>query len=102
MKDIHRAQETSPHKRKSLNERVKIFEMDEKVTFSEQLEENLPVAKYVKEKGFDAYGFDISQKAMERAEKTAAIRKAAFDNDEYPYLCGPHPNMVGTVVVTES
>lgn len=21
---------------------------------------------------------------------------------EYPYFCGPHPNMVGTVVVTES
>jgi UDP-N-acetyl-D-mannosaminuronate dehydrogenase len=62
----------------------------------------LPVAKYVKEKGFDAYGFDISQKAMERAEKPAAIRKPTFDNDEYPYLCGPHPNMVGTVVVTES
>jgi hypothetical protein len=41
MKDIHRAQETSLHKRKSLNERVKIFEMDEKVTFSEQLEENI-------------------------------------------------------------
>jgi quinol monooxygenase YgiN len=41
MKDIHRAQETSPHKRKSLNERVKIFEMDEKVTFSAQLEENI-------------------------------------------------------------
>lgn len=41
MKDIHRAQETSPHKRKSLNERVKIFEMDEKLTFSAQLEENI-------------------------------------------------------------
>jgi UDP-N-acetyl-D-mannosaminuronic acid dehydrogenase len=35
----------------------------------------LPVAKYVKEKGFDAYGFDISQKAMERAEKIAGIRE---------------------------
>lgn len=41
MKDILRAQETSPQKRKSLDERVKIFEMDEKVTFSEQLEENI-------------------------------------------------------------
>jgi hypothetical protein len=41
MKDIHRAHETSPHKRKSLNERVKIFEMDEKVTFFAQLEENI-------------------------------------------------------------
>jgi UDP-N-acetyl-D-mannosaminuronic acid dehydrogenase len=36
----------------------------------------LPVAKYVKEKGFDVYGYDISQKAMQRAEKIAAIKKA--------------------------
>ncbi|MBA3978774.1 MAG: hypothetical protein H0X50_11395, partial [Nitrosopumilus sp.] len=28
----------------------------------------LPVAKYVKEKGFDAYGFDINEKAMEVAQ----------------------------------
>ena len=35
----------------------------------------LPVAKYVKERGFDAYGYDISPKAMDRAEKTAAIKK---------------------------
>jgi UDP-N-acetyl-D-mannosaminuronate dehydrogenase len=36
----------------------------------------LPVAKYVKERGFDVYGYDISQKAMQRAEKIAAIKKA--------------------------
>ncbi|MGC2570735.1 MAG: hypothetical protein WA364_04415, partial [Candidatus Nitrosopolaris sp.] len=32
-----------------------------------------PVAKYVKERGFDTYGYDISTKAMERAEKIAGI-----------------------------
>ena len=36
----------------------------------------LPVAKYVKERGFDTYGYDISAKAMERAEKIAGIKKA--------------------------
>ena len=34
----------------------------------------LPVAKYVKERGFDTYGYDINPKAVEIAEKTAAIK----------------------------
>jgi UDP-N-acetyl-D-mannosaminuronic acid dehydrogenase len=34
----------------------------------------LPVAKYVKERGFDTYGYDISIKAMEYAEKIAGIK----------------------------
>src|SRR5437660_9334961 len=37
----------------------------------------LPVAKYVKERGFDTYGYDISPKSVEMAQKTAAIEKAA-------------------------
>jgi UDP-N-acetyl-D-mannosaminuronate dehydrogenase len=36
----------------------------------------LPVAKYVKERGFDTYGYDISPKAVEIAQKTGAIEKA--------------------------
>src|SRR5947208_3685086 len=36
----------------------------------------LPVAKYVKERGFDTYGYDISTNAMDRAEKIAGIKKA--------------------------
>jgi UDP-N-acetyl-D-mannosaminuronic acid dehydrogenase len=36
----------------------------------------LPVAKYVKDRGFDVYGYDISTRALERAEKTAGIKKA--------------------------
>jgi len=45
----------------------------------------LPVAKYVKERGFDTYGYDISITAMERAERIAGIKKAdeaIFDNSE--------------------
>ena len=48
----------------------------------------LPVAKYVKERGFDAYGYDISPKAMERAEKTAGIKKATdFSEFDVYILC---------------
>jgi UDP-N-acetyl-D-mannosaminuronic acid dehydrogenase len=41
----------------------------------------LPVAKYVKEKGFDTYGYDISQKAMEIAESNYGIKKATTFKD---------------------
>ena len=38
----------------------------------------LPVAKCVKAKGFDdVYGYDVSPKAVDRAEKIAGIKKAA-------------------------
>jgi UDP-N-acetyl-D-mannosaminuronic acid dehydrogenase len=36
----------------------------------------LPVAKYVEEKGFDAYGYDINEKAMQIAESNYGIKKA--------------------------
>jgi UDP-N-acetyl-D-mannosaminuronic acid dehydrogenase len=35
----------------------------------------LPVARYIKEKGFDTYGYDISMEAMERAQKISGIKK---------------------------
>ncbi len=41
----------------------------------------LPVAKYVKEKGFDAYGYDINEKAMEVAESNYGIKKASNFKD---------------------
>ena len=46
----------------------------------------LPVAKYVKEKGFDAYGYDLSHKAIERAERIAAIKKATNFSDFDVYI----------------
>jgi len=45
----------------------------------------LPVAKYVRERGFETYGYDISTEAMNRAEKTAAIKMASDDFRESNY-----------------
>jgi UDP-N-acetyl-D-mannosaminuronic acid dehydrogenase len=48
----------------------------------------LPIAKYVKEKGFDTYGYDIEQKAIERAEKIASIKGAdSFSNFDVYIIC---------------
>jgi UDP-N-acetyl-D-mannosaminuronic acid dehydrogenase len=48
----------------------------------------LPVAKYVKERGFDTYEYDISPKAVEIAEKTAAIKEAVnFSDFDVFILC---------------
>ena len=33
----------------------------------------MPVAKYVKERGFEAYGYDVNPKAMDFAEQVAGI-----------------------------
>jgi len=46
----------------------------------------LPVANYVKEKGFDAYGYDISPLAMDRAEKLAGIKIANDFSDFDVYI----------------
>lgn len=44
----------------------------------------LPVAKYVRERGFETYGYDISTEAMKRAEKTAAIKMVSdFGESNY-------------------
>jgi UDP-N-acetyl-D-mannosaminuronic acid dehydrogenase len=48
----------------------------------------LPVAKYVKQRGFDTYGYDLDPKAVEIAEKTAAIKKAVnFSDFDVFILC---------------
>ena len=48
----------------------------------------LPVAKYVKERGFDTYGYDIKQNAIERAEKVASIKRADnFSNFDIYIIC---------------
>jgi UDP-N-acetyl-D-mannosaminuronate dehydrogenase len=66
---------------KYLDYRFKQPELDRSILFDKILviglgQLGLPVAKYVKDRGFDVYGYDISTKALERAEKTAGIKKA--------------------------
>ena len=43
----------------------------------------LPVARYVKQRGFDTHGYDVSPKAVELAQKTAAIENATTNFSEY-------------------
>ncbi len=48
----------------------------------------LPVAKYVKKRGFDVYGYDINPEVMNKAEKTEGIKKAtSLDNFDVFILC---------------
>jgi UDP-N-acetyl-D-mannosaminuronic acid dehydrogenase len=48
----------------------------------------LPVARYVKKRGFDVYGYDIDPKVMDNAERTEGIKKAtSFDNFDVYILC---------------
>src|SRR4051812_35838235 len=47
----------------------------------------LPVAQFIKEQEeFDVYGYDISSKAMDRAQTTAGIKKATSFSDFDVYI----------------
>jgi len=55
----------------------------------------LPVAKYVKEKGFEVYGYDANIEAIDKAERIAGIKKAddLSDFDMYILCISTHsPN----------
>ncbi|CAN5715205.1 hypothetical protein BH23THE1_BH23THE1_21710 [soil metagenome] len=41
----------------------------------------LPVAKYVKEHGFDTYGYDINQKTMQSSEANYGIKQVTNFGD---------------------
>jgi UDP-N-acetyl-D-mannosaminuronic acid dehydrogenase len=48
----------------------------------------LPIAKYVKKRGFEVYGYDVNPKAMDFAEQAAGIRKARnFGEFDVYILC---------------
>jgi len=51
-------------------------------------QQGLPVAIYVKERGFETYGYDVNPKAMDFAEQTAGIKKASnFGEFDVYILC---------------
>lgn len=49
----------------------------------------LPVAKYVNEKGFDAYGFDISDRACEYAKVAGIQQTDTFSGFDVYIICVP-------------
>ena len=61
----------------------------------------LPIAKYVKERGFDTYGYDIEQKAVERAEKVASIKRADSFSDFDVYIICVSTHKPGDIFVPQ-
>ena len=70
----------------------------------------LPAAKYVKEKGFEVFGFDASLEAVDRAEKLGGIKKAHDfgDYDAYIICISTHahedmfsPNIEGVLSIAD-
>jgi UDP-N-acetyl-D-mannosaminuronic acid dehydrogenase len=48
----------------------------------------LPVAQYVKQRGFDTYGYDMNTRAIKNAESNACIKRASnFSNFDVYILC---------------
>jgi UDP-N-acetyl-D-mannosaminuronate dehydrogenase len=72
---------TNPSKSNKLNvQRLNILR-NEKVVIIGLGQLGLPVAKYVKEHGFDTYGYDINQKTMQSAETNYGIKQATNFGD---------------------
>jgi UDP-N-acetyl-D-mannosaminuronic acid dehydrogenase len=67
----------------SINQEIHSFE---KVLVIGLGQLGLPVAKYVREKGFDTYGYDVSETAKEKAERIADIKKATNFRDIDVYI----------------
>jgi UDP-N-acetyl-D-mannosaminuronic acid dehydrogenase len=70
----------------------------------------LPAAKYVKEKGFDVFGFDVNVEAVNRAERIEGIKRAQDfrDFDAYVICISTHapedmfsPNIEGVLSIAD-
>ena len=67
---------TNPITSNMLNAQMLNALKNEKVVIIGLGQLGLPVAKYVKEHGFDTYGYDINQKTMQSAEANYGIKQA--------------------------
>jgi UDP-N-acetyl-D-mannosaminuronic acid dehydrogenase len=74
----HRAELVKVDNQINIHEKPGIFE---KVLVVGLGQLGLPVAKYLTDRGFDTYGYDINNTAMERAERIASVRKATNLNE---------------------
>jgi UDP-N-acetyl-D-mannosaminuronate dehydrogenase len=46
----------------------------------------LPVAQYVKQRGFDTYGYDMNPRAIKNAESNACIKRVSNFGNFYVYI----------------
>ncbi len=74
----HRAESGKNDNKMNIHEEPHIFE---KVLVVGLGQLGLPVAKYLIDRGFETYGYDLNNTAMERAERIASVRKATNLNE---------------------
>lgn len=74
----HRAESGKFDNQTNIHEGPRVFE---KVLVVGLGQLGLPVAKYLADRGFDIYGYDINNTAMERAERIASVKKATNLNE---------------------
>src|SRR6476646_7121690 len=72
---------TNPFTYEKLNAQKINIRKNEKVVIIGLGQLGLPVAKYVKEHGFDTFGYDINQKTMQSAETNYGIKQATNFGD---------------------
>jgi UDP-N-acetyl-D-mannosaminuronic acid dehydrogenase len=72
---------TNPLTYEKLNAQKINIRKNEKVVIIGLGQLGLPVAKYVKEHGFDTFGYDINQKTMQSAETNYGIKQATNFGD---------------------
>jgi UDP-N-acetyl-D-mannosaminuronic acid dehydrogenase len=72
---------TNPITSNKLNAQMPNILKNKKVVIIGLGQLGLPVAKYVKEHGFDTYGYDINQKTMQSAETNYGIKQASNFSD---------------------